>query len=289
MSKKTSNILSNKHFIVILVLAICVASSTIIPFFINDTNELSYLSKINIVLQIISNIFVVAGVFIAVWQYYLNSKSERIKLNKESIQKAIDLSSFYKDNILSNYCIIKYVYDNSGATEILNHINTKQMIEFDEQELKELLTAQQIEQLKTIQKSEKFVSAVNEANYIFNLNITCELFGKEEVDSKKYTQEFINNIVCKTLNNMEFFALHFKYNTADSDTVYQSLHKTYLEITRTLYYNIAKCNTLNSTRLYTNLIYLYNEWNTIAKKQLKNITNSNRNSVINGNGVEKLD
>lgn len=52
--------------------------------------------------QIVSAIFVISGVVIAGWQYYLTSRAELSKLQLDKVQKSIDLARFYKDNILKN-------------------------------------------------------------------------------------------------------------------------------------------------------------------------------------------
>ena len=71
--------------------------------------------------QIVSSIFVIIGTIIAVWQYYLSSSQKISEFNFSRVEKAIELSNYYKDNILSRYSFVKGVFDN--CTIILYLLN----------------------------------------------------------------------------------------------------------------------------------------------------------------------
>mgnify|MGYP006922018582 FL=1 len=112
-----------------------------------------------------------------------------------------------------------------------------------------------------------------------NLNIRASkeehmISGKKEtlikIDTKSVSVAFMSNLINLVLNNMEFFALHFKHKTADESVIYQSLHQTYISYLPYLYYYIAKANSDPSEKLYTNVIWLYGEWtNTKHKKNIE--------------------
>ena len=56
----------------------------------------------------------------------------------------------------------------------------------------------------------------------------------------------------RLLNNLEFFAMHFMNDVANEEIVYRSLHKTYIDI--------CLNNVKDGSKLYTNVIALYNKW-----------------------------
>lgn len=265
--------------IIFILLYILVSSVSSILYFVINKNaaqpffEICYYST-----QIFSSIFVTGGVIIAVWQYYLEAQANKKRLEIERVQKAIDLSEYYKDNILNSLPAIYYIFDQSGATEILESIKPSQYKNFDKSELESLFLPAQIKELKKIQDSDVFLQLILEANNIYNLNlhfnikpVVVEHDGTKQttiqISPRSILVEFMSNLINKTLNNSEYFALHFKHQTADESVVYQSLHQTYLEMIPYLYYYIANNNTDPSNKLYTNVIWLYNEWMREKEKQ----------------------
>lgn len=244
--------------------------------------------------QFITSIFVISGVVIAVWQYSLSSKNARDELEIKQVQRAIDLSEYYKDNILKYFPAIKYIYQNSGITDILNSLNNKELNDFDCYELKEFFTESQIKKLKSIQSSDLFQNIVIDAIDIYHLDSKIDIreFKEEENGEEKtiikYKESdtiiaYLSDLVNRVLNNLEFFALHFRYNTADESVVYQSLHQSYLEIVPYLYYYIANGNTNPSNRYYTNVSWLYIKWR--EKKKLQNAERSAKANTIPSQGT----
>ncbi|MCM1325871.1 MAG: hypothetical protein NC243_06635 [Lachnoclostridium sp.] len=268
--------------IILIILYVLVSTTaTILYFFIKKDATQSFFEIWYYSTQIFCSIFVTGGVIIAVWQYYLASQANKKSMEIERVQKAIDLSEYYKDNILNNLPAIYYIFNQSGATSILESVKPSQYQNFDKKELDSLFTLAQIKELKNIQDSEAFLQHILEANEIFNLNLHFNIkpvFVKQDgnsqatiqISSKSICTEFMSNLINKTLNNLEYFALHFKHHTADESVVYQSLHQTYLQMITYLYYYIANSNTDPSNKLYTNVIWLYNEWMKEKEKQNKN-------------------
>lgn len=228
--------------------------------------------------QIISSIFVISGVVIAVWQYYLSSKSVQTDLALQQVQRAIDLSAYYKDNILKYIPAICYIFDKTNVMPILNKLKLSQMKNFDKHELEELLSANDIEFLKDSQYTENFYHAVIDANSMYNLRlkfvtktIKQEQNGKEietvAVNNNSIVISFFSDLLNNILNNMEFFALHFSHNTADESVVYQSLHQSYFDLILLMYYYIASQNDNPSYKYYTNVIELFHKWMQEKSKQ----------------------
>jgi len=234
----------------------------------------SYAENLSYACDFVSSIFVIGGVVIAVWQYYLSSKCKNRNLQIVQVQRAIDLSEYYKDNILRYSPGIMYIFDNTGIKEILDEVRIDDLKDFDIHELENLFTPNQIKKLQSIQNSDIFYQRVVEANDIYGLNfnliaqqiVTENKEGKEgkevvvKIDKNSIVISFMANLINATLNNMEYFALHFKHNTADETVVYQSLHKTYLELVKYLYYYIANNNRSSTNKLYTNVIWLFKKW-----------------------------
>lgn len=211
-------------------------------------------------------------------------------------KKAIDLSAFYKDKILKPFQAIYYVYLNSGVLEILDKMKQDDMTVFDTVEMEQLLGKSNINKLKKIQYSEKFCKSVLEANNIYNLNLHIQQRKTEDTTTKNLKIEinvdsllasFMSGIVINMLNDLEFFAMHFTHNSADESVVFQSLHQTYIQIVKNLYYNISKTNIAYEGKYYTNIIELYEIWYERSEGQKKQARNSPRHNTSKGTTINK--
>lgn len=262
-------------------------------------SKIGYMECLYYSSQIIGGIFVISGVVIAVWQYYLSSKSSRTTLEITQVQKAIDLAEYYKDNILALFPAIRDVFNESGINEILKSIKISDIQHFDNDELHEFLSEDQIKKLRDIQKSHKFSEAVLKATitYNLNLNIYGTFYANEEVAEETKRQitafndynialAFMMDYIQTILNNMEFFAMHFSHNTANESVVYQSLHQSYLEIVSVLYYSISSKNIDNASKFYTNVIWLYKKWADYKKQKQDEQKEISRKAVTGGTIID---
>lgn len=231
-----------------------------------------YLELLYYSTQIISSICVTTSVIIAAWQFYLTSKSTKTNLEVIQVQRAIDLSEYYKDNILCHMRAINYIFDITGVTDIIKKIDPKQMKNFDECELKTFLTDEDINFLSELGNTEEFFNCIQDANLIYNLNFNMNENTKHE-DVSAFAAAFFSSV----LNNMEFFAMHFSHKVADETVIYQSIHQTYLRLVHLLYYHIAKQNSLAPGKFYTNVIDLYITWNKYKDEQEKDYLEGVRN------------
>lgn len=253
----------------------------------------SALGNMYYISQIIASLFVAIGVLVAGWQYVLTSRSEIAKNRNEKVQKAIDLSEYYKDHILDKYCMLFCVFSECNMIDIINEVKITKMNNFDIYELQDNFSTSQLDKLAEINESKEFAKVVVAASIRFNVPLNKNLFKATEVDEdgEKHqavrvdagaiVNDFMNGIVCEVLNNMEFFAMHFTHNVADETVVYQSLHKTYLEMVRVLYYNIAK-NNKDAQKLYTNVIELFNKWKKESLAQQHKVMHGTRGAIIKG-------
>lgn len=269
-------ILKSRKVLAVLLISFSILIEFIgaIIFWTQNKEQSNFIEILYYSSQIVGNVFLTSGVVVAVWQYYLSSKMSRKNFDIIQVQRAIDLSEYYKDNILKYFPAIRYIFEKIGVLELFNRISIDNMKDFDICELNKLLKPHEINHLKELQKSDNFTKAVLEANDIYGLELQFLSLAttSEEVETKVFDKNafvtiFMANLMNVTLNNLEFFALHFHHNTADESVIYQSLHQTFLGNMPYLYYYIANNNTDPSNKLYTNVIWLFNKWKMKKKDQ----------------------
>lgn len=248
--------------------------------------------------QILCAFVVMLGGIIGVWQYILAKQTEKNQYHNDRIQKAIDLSEYYKDNILCYITFIHAVYKEAGILDILNEVKRSDMQNFDVSELDKNFTTEQKKEINKIIKSNKFVQIiVNNASIFSKEPLYDKALVEEEgkvvqivqINQSKVMNYFRNNIICETLNNLEYFSLYFNYGLADKITVYQSLHQTYIEMIQMLYYDISINNKQGEQKLYTNVIELFNDWKAIVEKQNLDEIQFSRRNVVKGSKVKTIE
>ncbi len=274
-------------------------------FKLETTNDISNLQILSNISVIVSNIFVIFGVIIAIRQYLLSAKQliennkEQLELHKKEVyerekdrvQKAIDLAGYYKDNILPNILIIQEIYEKTGILDIIDNISIDKMNNFDILEVTNNLSKKQIQKIEYIVKSKLFsdILVQSSINYYLGSNYISEtsadMDGKEvrniKVDEKNLKLEYARMLL-QTTNNLEFFAMHFMHNTADETVVYQSLHSTYIELIRVLYYDLSSNNKNGEEKMFTNIIWLFNIWKERAIQQKQKEAEASRNNIVRG-------
>lgn len=248
--------------------------------------------------QIFCSFVVMIGGIIGVWQYTLAKQTEKNQYHNNRIQKAIDLSAYYKDNILCYITFIHGVYKEAGILDILNEVKRTNMQNFDILELDKNFTTAQKNRITAIINSTRFLKIIVDNASIFSKEpLYNKIIVKDgdkfietvEINQNKVMNYFGNNIICETLNNLEYFSLHFNYGLADIRTVYQSLHQTYLEIIHMLYYDISINNKQGTQRLYTNVIELFNAWKKIAEEQSMDEIKFSRGNIVKGSKVKTVE
>lgn len=296
-NKKKSFVAEHKKVVMILAAAF-VCLSVIAPFLLYKGGALLNvgMSRIEFALyvaQIISAVFVAIGVFVALLQYYLVTRSETIKTDADRIEKAIKLAEFYKDEVLEYYAPIRAVYQKVGIYDRLQK-EKKKMKELDGEEMNEIFSEAEIAEIKSTLNSKELVREIADLYEQHNLKICgCESHIIDEADGKKRKEisidpqkvlsDFHTNYVSRLLNNVEYFAMYFTHNVADESVVYQSLYPTYIELCRTLYFDIARCSPNGSPKLYRNLQGLYDIWlvkSQSKKEKIAEHEHSERGSVL---------
>ena len=270
--------LKNRKIVtILLVLSGIILTGLLFIFTPDCTNGIvmPWIEKLYYCVQIVAGLYVVVGAVIAVWQYYISSKSEFIKNETEKVNKAVELAGFYKDNVIPRISYVRYIYENIHATEIINKIDKSEMVYFDSDELHKQLSQEDINKLKSLTESDEFVEAVREANIIFNstdiLNIECNSSRENMINAISLNLMIAQNCMLgqirDLLNNLEYFAMFFTHNIADESVVFQSLHQSYLEIIETMYYQISLYNVSDNHKFYVNATKLYDLW---TKKDVEN-------------------
>lgn len=288
--------------------------------------QTNYLSNVSDIVQIISSIFVVIGGFIAIWQYCLNVKSTKSAMQKDlelrqteiyqrdryKITKAIELAGYYKDHILPLARELRKIYTSTGIFEILQTIKTESMKEFDIIELEQILSQAQIQQIKvlgtkyhvdTALKEEGIAYALDEryhSNNTSNSTFLDERYNNTKTNNSTFTETNESDLsdadtpasryaqaMIQTLNNLEYFSMYFVHNVAEHTVVYQSLHMTFLEIVRILYYDISSANVNGEKKYYINTITLFKKWSSMAAEQRNKEIKIMRSAVNMGPILEK--
>ncbi len=295
-SKTLSFVLSHRKSMTLICIIIYIISTVLLCYFSpNPNNEPTFsLDRIEKAAGIISFLFIVISAVIAVWQYYISCRNEHIKNETERIQKSIDLIEYYKDNILDKGVAIINIFRTAKISEILGKINNAKMREFNNYELHQLLSDDDISKLKEIEQSDSFITAIFIANESFNLNIPgityCDDSTIKIKNAQKVLNAFMEHYLTKTLNNLEYFAMHFTHNLAEENVIYQSAHQTFIEIVESTYYHISSQNSSDSCcKYYTNLISLYNNWKSKQTENTRNMMDCQRNFIEQGPKAKKID
>lgn len=308
-------LISKKKVVAICISILFLAITFLTPVIFKSKivyNRWTYIEICYYVSQIVSALFVVLGVVIALLQYIASTydakalrqremelhEKEIIDLEKDRVQRAIDLAEYYKDNILHNVFIIDSVYEDLNITEILNKIDIANMVEFDKHELNIILKPEEIKQIANILNSSKLIPSLINNSQIYGFAETgfkiIEVVNDEKETVKRIVcdetvliREYAN-IINNSLNNAEYFAMHFTHNTADETVVYQSLHKTYLRLMKMLYYDISINNEIGEEKLYTNAIELFNIWKIREANDKMSTIEHSRENVRPGTKVGKI-
>jgi hypothetical protein len=160
--------------------------------------------------------------------------------SKAEIIKAIELAEVYAKEIIPSVTRICEVYESSPELfELLKRLHN-----FRKQNDLRFTRAESL----TFFKKDELNSATKILNRISN--------------EKGIIRE--KNVL---LNRLEYFSMYFNTNTADHDTVYQSLHQSYFSIVIWMYFDISSRNKAPKDHYFTNIITLFNTWNNIYLSQ----------------------
>ncbi|WP_394883733.1 DUF4760 domain-containing protein [Clostridium tertium] len=161
-------------------------------------------------------------------------------------------------------------------------------------ELDCLLEARSIDKtIKNLYEVEEQISATHESDEITrnkeilkNRNKINERKGKKSYYALYYDKLYVDTLN-ETLNTLEYFCMYFNSQVADEETVYQSLHQSFLSMVKILYFRIASRNENGKDKYYTNIIQLYNKWSKRYYEHEKNEINASRTIVHKQKNIKR--
>ena len=159
--------------------------------------------------------------------------------SKESAERAIEMAEYFMNNILILFTIIKNISAKNGVNSIIKRVMFYDMVDFDYDEMKRLY-------------GESNIKKINE--------IINKTYISVPSPSEKEIKIPFDTFVSQTLNKLEYMCMHFSSNLADDDFIYNSLHQIFISSMQSCYCTIAKLNTSNKDKYYTNIITVYNKW-----------------------------
>jgi len=182
----------------------------------------------NFWLSIIVAIITFLSLILVYWDY-------RRRKNLEKAEKSIKIAEKFAKDIITPLAIICAFFKQKGLDIIINKQNFVRFIDFDFDELNELYSKEDINNYNNI-------------------------ISKEDSDGE------IRNLICDTLNELEYMCMNIATKVADEKYIYNSLHQQFFKSISLLYFSISISNTDNKDKYYTNIIQVYNIW---KKKYIK--------------------
>lgn len=226
------------------------------------------------IVQIVMSCVVACGVVIAALQYYVTSRANRI-------EKAIEMAEYYKENVLSLFSVVCFVFSQTGILEELQSVNNQKLVHFDIEEAKELFKLEQLKKIEELMHSEKLIESIVKADNLYHIGLAKEEIliegGKKiQYNPDEIYRTFWGDYMEKLMNNLEYFSMYFMHNISDETVVFPSLNQTYISIVEMLYYHISKTNKLEEPKYYTNVIALYKKWKTRNQETKEKNINAQR-------------
>lgn len=227
--------------------------------------------------QIVLTLFTIASVFIA-YRTYKDGKQ------RKKVEISVNLAHYYQENIIQKISYIIAVLEGTPAEDLMKRsFPRKSVKDFDQEELISLSGKPNITYLV-----DKTIDEIPIQNILFSKAVYMDRLkqmSKQDIllsigDLQKSGKASATSMLAEfkadineLLNILEWFSMNFVQEIADEESVYQSLHQSFISIVYSLYYFISKNNTQNCGKYFTNLIALYNIWSerkqNLARKEEK--------------------
>lgn len=295
--KKWSNIEIDKMIKELWKISFAV-SVIFIPFlFIFYDKIYLFISKYKIAFSYIAAVGAFYTISFSAYQTWMTKRQHYSNFDKEKVLKSIDLAERYKLILDSDIFYLLRVLKELGVTNEYNSFSYTDFKKFTSKEMNQKFKEHQIATLERLQRKLDFNDSEMEIlvrQYYDNKNRMIEFYNSPIVqylalkrkigkDSLKgevrkedqanllklegyYSLESdlirsdFNNRIYSALNNLEWFAMNFKNGIANDSLLYQSLHQSYLEFIRLMYYVISSMNSDPKSKYFTNVIWLYLYW-----------------------------
>lgn len=293
-SKKTFKQYISKHRILFtIIIGLLGVVLIFLPLFLSKkpflNEDFSGIEILEISSIIVTNIFLLFGALIAVWQYYISSSDKLFTTKSNRVAKAVKLAGYYKDSILTSFSIAKKVFQDVGIYDIM-HSHIKSMQHFDTDELNAVFSKNEIEKIESAQKFNTCLDIICDINRNYDLKLFDKSIDLQQIDDEqkqKLCDRFWRGFISSILNNAEYFAMHFSHGIADDSVIYQSIYPTYLELCCIFYYNITNCRAPQKARLYSNVVWLFDKWKEESSEQMEIIIDKTRKASNMGTVMEK--
>ena len=192
--------------------------------------------------------------------------------NKGKVEKAIELANVYRE-LIKDISEFSKIFEEHGEIQgLLTKGKLDEETKFNYGEISSIYSKQEIHKLENfffgdgmnpdILRSVYFTYSlqnISDINPIL-LNLSENPDEQQSAVQDSLIRSYYQSKFSSFLNKLEFFSMAFVQNVADDDVVYQSLHQTFLGITRYFYYLISRNNNSLENKYYTNIIQLHSRW-----------------------------
>lgn len=183
---------------------------------------------------------------------YQAKKEFKYKVDRESIQRAVELSLYYVKEILPGQAEFDNLFRGSKYETEIKKFDQDEFRNFDLVELQKIV-------MKNHEGESFDMVMANIKSYLGDkLNQKNEI---KDSDGIVISAEGNRFRLDDLMNNLEYFSMNFIAGIADKETVYRALHQSYLATIRNLYFVISFQNDQLKDKFYNNVIELYQEWN----------------------------
>ena len=276
-----------KYFFVVIILLIWIF---LLPNLnsVTPPNEVLESQEIYILGISISNwsqwISIITILYTACWAIYQYKKSLQIKKQEKASNIAKEFSNSIVEDLSILNCVMqksilsKYI-PNDEIDEKLKYFNVKEIRKLYHNddivtEYKDLckINSKSLDNIYhlILYSMDTYISEEELKEYMLDLELQQKKWNEINEITKKVNKPYhFLSFERKVLNKLEYLCMDISSNAADSTFIYQSLHQMFLRSMRNLYFEISIVNTDSVDKLFTNIIYVYNEWKKMYKTSLR--------------------
>lgn len=199
----------------------------------------------------------------AIWSVHQYNKNRASKQQ----EKAADIAKDFADNLVERMGLITHILShNKEIQNIMRKLDVSKLNQFTEIEIKEILDNNNL----IIAFFKIINSKKTQKKYKELLNKQYSNKEQEKFDS------YFPLLVENTLNKLETSCINISSKAAGSQFIYESLHQMFLSTVEILSIKISITNIDNVDKYYTNIISVYNMWNSQRNKDIIKLNKTNK-------------
>jgi len=216
---------------------------------------------------IASSLLSVLAIFISLRNNYLSKEANDLNKAFGKTEKAHEMAKVYEELMKDTSLLSSIISAHREIWAIANNISYEEMKDFNTEE-----RDRKFDSDANRSCLEKFFVS-KESLCIQTLQIELATFGRriefylpednenlaKFISYERACMVFEEMMIC-TLNKLEWFSMAFTTGLADETVVYQSLHQSFLNVVKLLYFKIASCNENIYDKYYVNTIGLFHIW-----------------------------